>query len=262
MKKIVISLILLIGFLPFIQSQTVDSIKVEQAGDLIKIHYKILNSNDNQTFRVTVTCSLNGGMESIPKSLSGDFGDNVVGGRNEYMVLWDVLKDVDEVKSVNFSVKSELLKDYSKEGKLTSRNKYDRRMYVLLAGEFGNGTVFGVRGGYLSSWGISGRFLSGKRTFGNNALTGTYSSFSTAVDLTKRIVNKQKFQMHLLAGLGISKLEPAYPKTDPKSIGTFEGGFIIGINRISISFSMAAVADQSETDGSTLFPDIGIGMRF
>jgi hypothetical protein len=67
--------------------------------------------------------------------------------------------------------------------------------------------------------------------------------------------------MHLLAGLGISKLEPEYPKTDPKSIGSFEGGFFIGINRISISFSMVAV-DMSETGGGNLFPEVAIGMRF
>jgi hypothetical protein len=48
-------------------------------------------------------------LQSVLNSLSGDYGDNVVGGRQEYMVLWDVLKDVDEVKSVDFSVRAELL---------------------------------------------------------------------------------------------------------------------------------------------------------
>jgi hypothetical protein len=84
MKKLTIILLISIGFFSLIKSQTVDSIKVEQAGELIKIHYKILNSNQYQTFRVTVFCSINGGLESKLKSLSGDFGENVIGGRDEY----------------------------------------------------------------------------------------------------------------------------------------------------------------------------------
>jgi hypothetical protein len=98
MKKTALTLILLFGLFPIILSQTVDSIKIEQAGELIKVHYKILNSNQSQVFRVTVYCSINGGLPSVIKSLSGDFGENVVGGRTDYMVLWDVLKDVDEFK--------------------------------------------------------------------------------------------------------------------------------------------------------------------
>jgi hypothetical protein len=79
MKKIVFTLFFLFGLITVITCQTVDSIKVEQAGELIKIHNKILNSTPDQFFKVTVLCSINGGLQSVLKSLSGDYGDNVVG---------------------------------------------------------------------------------------------------------------------------------------------------------------------------------------
>lgn len=262
MKKIVFSLLLLFGLLPFILSQTVDSIKVEQAGDLIKVHYKILNSNQYQVFRVTVLCSINGGLQSVIKSLSGDFGDNVVGGRSDYMVLWDVLKDVDEVKSVDFSVKAELIKDNSTQV-VNSKITHSKNTYLLISTEIAKiRNIYGIRAGYLSKWGVSGSFLYGERPLSNNSSDGKFASFSISIDLTKRIVNMEKFQMHLLAGVGTIKLIEPYPKTGVKSIGALDGGFIIGFKRISISFSMAALADKSETDAGNLYPVVGIGMRF
>jgi hypothetical protein len=98
-------------FVSTINAQTVDSIKVEQAGELIKIHYKILNSTQYQTFNVAVSAKINGGLESKLESLIGDVGDAVKGGKDNYIVIWDVLKDVDEVNSIDFSVRAELLMD-------------------------------------------------------------------------------------------------------------------------------------------------------
>ena len=166
-KRIALSLLLLFVLLPIIQSQTIDSVRIEQAGELIKIHYKILNSNQYQTFRVTVFCSINGGLKSELKSLSGDFGENVVGGRTDYLVLWDVLKDVDEVNSVDFSVRAELIKDQTQVGEIKSekilKNWENKEFYLMPCdgwGEGGSGKIFaftlGLRLAYMGSWGVSG----------------------------------------------------------------------------------------------------------
>jgi hypothetical protein len=113
MKRISIILSLLFCSVQFALSQKVDNITVVQSGDLINIRYKILNSSSAQLFRVKVLCSLNGGLNTEIRSFSGDAGDNVAGGRSDYLVVWDVLKDVDEIKSVEFIVRAELISDNS-----------------------------------------------------------------------------------------------------------------------------------------------------
>ena len=76
---LIILLIFLLIFLPFTHlfSQKVDSIKVEQSGDFIKIWYKILDSEPGQTYRVKVLCSINGGLNTELRSISGDAGEQV-----------------------------------------------------------------------------------------------------------------------------------------------------------------------------------------
>jgi hypothetical protein len=179
MKKFIGFLLSILVFSFTLNSQNVDSIKVEQSGDLIKIRYKILNSNSNQTFRVSVTCAVNGGLQSIPKSLSGDFGENVVGGRDEYMVLWDVLKDVDEVNSVDFSVKAELMKG-------SIENAGTKQQIHVLGVVEGPGPQLGVRLGYMGSWGFS------------TMVTGSSNFINGSLDLTKRVVNAKKIQIALI----------------------------------------------------------------
>jgi|WetSurMetagenome_2_1015567.scaffolds.fasta_scaffold122772_2 hypothetical protein len=264
MKKIIFSFILL-GFAIFLNAQTVDSIKVEQAGELIKIHYKILNSNQYQTFRVTVFCSINGGLESKLKSLSGDFGENVVGGRNEYMVLWDVLKDVEEVKSVDFSVRAELLKDETPVSELKKdMSKWSGGMvYILPAYGNGHGTYFGLRAGYMGRWGIYAKFVAGKEDFDN---TDVYKPvFHISLDLTKRIVNSGPFQMHILAGVAYGKLmvgqfdESSYFGNFP----TYEFGAIIAVGPVSYSMAFQPYNPTVEHPFFRKnFMDIALGIRF
>jgi hypothetical protein len=253
MRKIAATLFILFASLTSIISQTVDSIKVEQTGELIKVHYKILNSSQSQVFRVTVYCSINGGLQSVIKNLSGDFGDNVIGGRPEYMVLWDVLKDVDEVKSVDFSVRAELLKDYSIANTSGSKTLSKRRFYVLAA--VGNpGPSIGVKLGYMESWGISAMYLKGKN---NNNYSGTeVPVFVTSFDVTKRIVNTQNFKVHLFTGVIASKFSTQTKTTHTtlgyKSLAGIEGGLICSIH----NFSFAIGTGTFKTDRGN---DIEIG---
>ncbi len=261
MKKTALTLILLFGLFPIILSQTVDSIKIEQAGELIKVHYKILNSNQSQVFRVTVYCSINGGLPSVIKSLSGDFGENVVGGRTDYMVLWDVLKDVDEVKSVDFSVRAELLSNASSRSKNKGPINWEsKKFYVLPTIGFEDDFTYGLRLAYMKSWGISVMCL--RRTEKWTPYSETYSApvYTASLDLTKRICNKKKFTMHLFTGI----LFLNYVDHDPGGGNpTFivynylgmEGGFILSFSRLAISTSIG-VAQKAE------FAGIGLGMRF
>ena len=261
MKKIAFTLLLLFGLLPFILSQTVDSIKVEQAGDLIKVHYKILNSNQYQTFRIMVFCSINGGLKSELKSLSGDFGDNVVGGRSDYMVLWDVLKDIDEVKSVDFSVRAELIKDNTPNSQKKAQiNKTNKKIYILPSIGLENNLSFGLRLAYMRNWGISAMCLRGIDKWTPSGETYSTPIYTASLDLAKRICNKTRFNMHLLTGiLFMNNVDhdrnPANPIYIVHNFLGMEVGFILSFNRLAFSIGY----------GSTKKPGvvyIGLGMRF
>jgi len=270
MKKIALSLLLLFVLLSIIRSQTVDSIKVEQAADLIKLHYKILNSTSHQIFKVTILCSINGGLKSELKSLSGDFGDNVIGGRSDYMVLWDVLKDVEEVRSVDFSVRAELLKDNTPismdKPKIIWASKKTFILPSIGSGGGNTGQKYGIRLAYMGSWGVSGKLLFG--TPNNHELEE--DAFSIGFDLTKRIISSNGFQMYIMAGIEYAKLmvDPII-ETQPghyfDNFTTYEVGVIFAIKRIVLSFGYShynpSIESGFELNSNNHFNN-GIGIRF
>lgn len=263
MKSIFTLLFIFSGIFTFVSAQTVDSIKIEQSGEMIKIHYKILNSSSYQLFRVTVFCSINGGLKSELKSLSGDFGENVVGGRTDYMVLWDVLKDVDEVKSVDFSVRAELLKDDSP--KLVDKTQSDwkiKRFYILPTLHEGKGVLYGVRLAYMGSFGVSWKIVTGKIEQYNSS---GISDFHTSFDLTKRIINYKGFQFHIMAGFAVGKLELDIPENSFANFPGYEIGAILAIKRVALSYGFNHYSDKSKPENIPSrdnFQNFGIGVRF
>jgi hypothetical protein len=273
MKKFFFSLLLLFGLLPLAQGQTVDSIQVEQAGDLIKIHYKIVNSNQYQVFRITVFCSINGGLKSELKSLSGDSGDNVIGGKSDYLVLWDVLKDVEEVKSVDFSVRAELLKDDTPKNK-TTLNKSDprywskERFFLMAAIAAGSDySFFGGRLGYMGSFGFSLGIEVGRKKYTAIFDKTTYNASAIGLDLTKRIVNNNNFQLHLIAGIAIGDQESTNAANDYQPSLRYgpDLGLMAGIGRTSLYLGYSSIKKPFFSSVDALgnsWVDFGIGVRF
>ncbi|MCU0415395.1 MAG: hypothetical protein MUE91_13525 [Ignavibacteriaceae bacterium] len=262
-----------------LQSQTVDSIKVEQAGDFIKIRYKILNSTPEQVYRVKVLCSMDGGLNTEIRSISGDVGDMVAGGKPEYWILWDVLKDVEELKSVEFIVRAELVKDLSAfNGKEIDWTK--KRFHLMLAANL-PGPQSGLRISYMGNWGFSAAILYGKAGLQSGYIKGADPSDPhpkvpyIGLGLTKRLVKKDNFQMHLMVGSSISKFfiqdftaSTFYTET---CIG-YNLGFTFDIKRFSFSlgtsfFSKDKAENQSHTDdlgihSSSGYFDAGFGIKF
>ena len=278
MKRLTLILLISIGFFPSIKSQTVDSIKVEQAGELIKVHYKILNSNEFQTFRITVYCSINGGLKSELKSLSGDYGNSVVGGRPNYMVLWDVLKDVDEVKSADFSVKAELLKDetppISKKEKKERVNKHN--LNIMASAQL-PGPGFGIRAGYMGSFGFSFQYLSGKAVLiPNSGYTDRPNLKHINLDFTKRIINKESFQMHMILVGGVGQtVSKEIVDWDPfiyydiKSVPEYGLGFAVGLTKLTFELTFSHLFYDLVNDETTMwalskrnFLTLSFGLRF
>lgn len=281
MKKITILLAMLFLSVSFVMSQTVDSIKVEQSGDFIKIRYKILNSTPNQLFRVRVLCSINGGLNTEIRSISGDTGDNVVGGKTEYFVVWDVLKDVEELKSAEFIVRAELVKDLNA---IISQGKNDdeltkywskERFYIALAADF-PGPKAGIMLGYMGSFGIVTQLLVGKIPVQDEPLSlmtpETHLGPRLGICLTKRIINSKSLQMHLMAGMALGQLEfksSSNQFTEEVSFGP-AAGLILGSKRVVCSLSIVHLdpgnVEKRPDDLMAVSPlsyiSTGIGLRF
>ncbi|MCX6334719.1 MAG: hypothetical protein NT092_10525 [Bacteroidia bacterium] len=273
MKKCIFISLIIFFFSLSLKCQTVDSIKVEQAGEFIKVHYKILNSNQYQTFRVTLFCSINNGLKSELKSLVGDFGENVIGGKPEYIVIWDVLKDVEEVTSADFSVRAELLQDNTPhKEKLKNEKNIDpiqakwekKRFFILPGGGEGWGMHWGIRIGYMGSWGFSAKYMIGKQD--DRDLPQPENYFHTSIDLTKRIISKNKFQAHLIAGVAGGKIYGGSPGNYYWETHELTGeiGVVLAFDRVAIFW---AITPYSKHDGSfyprqTTFTNWGLGLRF
>jgi hypothetical protein len=257
MKNIIFSFILL-GFASFLNAQTVDSIKVEQAGDLIKIHYKILNSTQYQTFRVTISARINGGLESKLVSLIGDVGENVQGGKSDYIVIWDVLKDVEEVTSVDFSVRAELLKDDTPKAE-KKRNVKGRGIYVLAVGELPK-IGYGGRVAITGSWGISMSWVLGKVGPSSELINLEVPEWVWSIDLTKRIVNKKDFRMHLYAGVDNSTYPEYYSDVEGRywkdHFTGIDGGIICNYKMLAFSLGLGTLQN------SEISAYVGLGVKF
>jgi hypothetical protein len=272
--------IIFLGLTIFINAQTVDSIKVEQAGDKILIHYKILLSDEQQVFRVTLSCFLSTGIKLEPKSITGDVGESVTGGKSEYMIVWDVLKDLEELQTAEFSVKAELVK-----GRPTSQDKnfnptgWDKKRVHIMGSVLLPGPKYGGMISYLGKWGIGASFLYGATAYSSTVTNGNFSAemlpkkvFFT-IDAYKRLVNIEGFQMHLGPGFALNYhlLEDLGTHTSFKfkKASGIHWTLVIDIKRITIYGGVATfpVGKNTEPAGygvRTADPYFngGIGLRF
>jgi hypothetical protein len=277
MKHFFLTTLIALLLVPLISAQTVDSIIVEQAGDKILIHYQILQSNDLQVFRVTLSCFLSTGIKLEPKSITGDVGESVTGGKSEYMIVWDVLKDLEELQSAEFSVKAELVKGNANHIKGINLTGWDKkRFHIMLESDF-PGPKFGLMVGYMGSWGISASFLYGK--IGLNKHRDAYDTYpATSVpyiglDLSKRIVNRNYVQMYIRAGPSFMKaLVYDKPTLDfyTKNVYGFNFGLALDIKNFTISLGVeqfTVIVENEYKDiilnySSHGYFNAGIGLRF
>jgi len=264
-----------------LRSQTVDSIRMEQSGDVIKVHYKILNSNPDQVFRVSVLCSINGGLKSQLNSISGDVGENITGGHSGYMILWDVLKDVDELNSAEFFIKAELVKDLSETEDDNSFRSQVKGKFLLLFGIEAPGPKGAVRAGYLGNFGVSFGLNYGAipildKYEGNAYYEGFGSKPGIGIDVTKRIVNLDNFQLHFLAGyrntdliVYASELTP--PQFWRQGMDGLETGIVFTVMKVAACFTVShfnPLQVDKKIDEPVLFAspnnlfDLNVGIKF
>lgn len=89
----------IIGLLATMQAQEFSKLTPKQIGDKITLEYAISGEAVGQQFTVTPFYSIDGGKSFLPlKSVKGNVGSNIPGGRNQ-IIVWDVLKDLKELDS-------------------------------------------------------------------------------------------------------------------------------------------------------------------
>jgi len=238
MKKLMSFLLLMTSF-SFLSAQTVENIKVEQAGENLEINYRIGGSTAQQLYFVTLTCSIDNAPVFEPKSVIGDVGSNIRGGKSYNTIVWDVYDDVKEIGSIEFFVKVDLISDQTdterKELKLGRKNDAfhdnDRKLFLGYGGSIKH--PLGARIGYLGNWGAYGSMRYGGKDdpwiddFG----VEIYDELITAsVGVTKRIMTWEKLRLHGYTGLGLGEMADEL----------VEGG-LIGIlgNRVNVNLGMS-----------------------
>jgi hypothetical protein len=294
MKNIYILLIILIFSVRPASSQKVDNIKVEKSGNIVNIRYQIPNSNSRQVFIVTVLCSVNGGVDEVLRSVSGDVGDHIVGGKSEYSVYWDVLRDKDEVKSAEFIVRIKLIADNSANSvnpvapdtpvtsasnKKINDTGFDRKRFNVLTTMAFQGPKYGAMFGFLGNWGIYLDIVVGETTKSSDADSNanplTIPSFPVySCAITKRIYNQNAVQAHLALGIANSqfvfyqKINTMYSFTNETLVGP-EFGIVVGVKGGSLmltysQFDPSSVEqDSNMSNWSTLrLVTLGFGVRF
>lgn len=245
----------LIGIFSLIsQAQTVQDIRVEQEGSdkgvNLVVYYKIANSNNKQLFDVTISCLVNNAEKKKLQFVTGDVGSNIPGGKQEYKVVWDVLKEVDELTSAEFFVDIVLKK--APDNKPVANKQVLHPWWVST-----NSTImqpFGVRLGYVGNWGAYVAFRYGDLGFdveNVNAAYNTYvspytddnnvyheevningaygmtsrlysdyySTFAVTAGVTKRLYNQNRIELHIYAGAGVSNWDFTY------EYGEYQGWF-------------------------------------
>lgn len=230
MKKLLLFTLFSV-FLSLASAQTVENIRVEQDGEKLKIHYRIGGSTSEQFYFVTLTCSIEGGPVFEPKSVDGDVGANIRGGKSFNTVVWDVFKDVEEVGSVEFFVKVDLTKDehVNQQARDESeavknvvpevspnttqgKQKFERTIFIQYSasagGYYDNYSLYwtekirpvGIKAGYMGNWGGYGALRFG---WDYDDLYGDYFGYSAVGGVTKHIIGKKSYRLYGYAGLGI-----------------------------------------------------------
>lgn len=89
-----------------VYGQTIDNVRFHQTDeDKVIVTYDI-SGGEGRTFEVTLTLSDDGGSNFliVPRSVSGDVGPNVKGGRGK-QIVWDVLADIRRLEGTNYVFK-------------------------------------------------------------------------------------------------------------------------------------------------------------
>lgn len=260
--------ILVIGY--FANAQTVEGIQVKSEDDKIIINYRIGGSTDAQYYNVALSCSMDGGLRFEPRTMIGDVGENIRGGRSYYTIEWDVFEDldVDEVGDAEFFVKVDLVSDMAPvitqpqvQPQVQPQREEVRESPSANQGfdagtpreTFERKSFFAFTGSTASPYGIS---FGGVKNFGGYAsLRFDYYSddwdtdiwLTATAGLTKYILTSGQYRLHIYAGIGstyVSHEDNLSDYSETETYLTFEGGFINVIGRFNLTLGLESISEN------------------
>lgn len=212
MKKLVFLWPMLLAMMTASYSQTVENIRVEQEGEKLLIHYRIGGSTAEELYDVALTCKIDNGQIFEPRSVIGDVGSNIRGGKSFNTIVWDVFEDVDEIGNIEFFVEVNLIKEESQKtpdvfpvGKAPEKvsNFRERNFFLAYCGT----TLAPIGGkiGYLKNWGVYGAMRFGY-DYSYDSWSYSYDEYSYYLELAggiaKRAYQKGRFRTYVYWGLG------------------------------------------------------------
>lgn len=276
---------LLLSYLSF--SQTVENIRVEPDGENIKINFRIGGSSEAQLYNVYLTCSMDGGPRFAPKSVIGDAGQNIRGGKSFYTIIWDVFEDIDEVGNAEFFVKVEVISDASSRVRPiqdesrnqtqtqrppTSTERVKPIAQSEASGRFSSplskkssspddifsrkvylgysGSIYNLIGGsvgLIGNWGAYASFRLGIYVSSYDMFEGTL-----VAGVTKFVVAKDNFRLHAYAGGGLGDFIDEF---------AMEAGAIgVIANRVNLSLGLSYTPNVWWSDTGIADLVFGIGI--
>lgn len=189
-------LIFLLSFAS-LKAQKVTNVRAEQNGNKLEIYYQIEKSKSNEIYSVSAYYENEKGVRTKLRSVNGDVGKNVVGGKNQYLIIWDVLKDVDELGTAEFIVKIEKKSESIQSAKQGAN--------WMVAFNSGTGfTPYGFRIGYGNDWDVffAARFGSDGFVQDGDQITETaLNSFNLGLGRTVYSGDKSKIKLYVAGGL-------------------------------------------------------------
>ena len=265
MRKIFLFLTWLFA-INLIHAQTVENIRVKIEEDQILIHYRIGASTEMQVFNVTLSCSMNGGPRFEPKSVVGDVGQSILGGKSNYTIIWDIFEDLNEIGDAEFFIKVDLdrvvpspIKDEvntqqeSTDESIGKMNPFKKSTFIGFNGS--TYSLYGLSAGSLNKYGFFGSIRSGT----NNDEFQTDIWVTLVAGFTLYAFTREIYRMHGYAGFGSSiehfeDLELNTSWTSPMIVA--EAGMIHVIGRISLTTGIAYV------NGYGIHLVYGVGFMF
>jgi len=226
MKRITFLLALLaISFFSF--AQTVENIQVEQDGDKLNIHYRIGGSTSEQMYFVTLTCKIDGGPVFEPKSVIGDVGSNIRGGKSFNTIVWNVFEDVEEIGNVEFFVKVDLVKDETQQpavsrpadspnytagpaakSNMPSSGLKERHFFLAYSGTIGR--PYGAKIGYVRNWGVYGALRIGADYYYYYPWEEYDVGVEMVAGIAKKVAQRNNFRTYMYGGIGYGGMSYGY----------------------------------------------------
>lgn len=246
-----------------VKAQTVENIRVEPDGENILVHYRIGGSTDAQTFKVKLSCSIDGGRRMEPTTVIGDVGENIRGGKSNYTIIWDVFEDMDEIGEAEFFVSIDLTSDIT-----SALIQTERAHRSLVEKEYtGIDYFLAYTGSTLGPYGISTGITYKK--------WGGYFSFRWGIDdpgyayytdwriylagVMRQVFQKGKYRLYVYAGAGaVNEYFEDYNTGAYSDYTTFiaEGGIFNTIGRVSLTLGVEYI------NADWIQPVFGVGYMF